>query len=257
MGLRLHPRGLAHHPTVDILGVRVSRFGFRETKEMCVKELDAKQGGYVCFANVHTVTESLDSPDLCGALNQAVFAVADGKPLVWVSRLLRAPISSRVCGPDFMADFLKHHPNYRHAFVGGKPGVADRLIQKFELKSAVAYCPPFRPYSDAYAREDWTALLKASGGLPPDCVWVGLGAPKQELWMRSVSQLGVTSLFFGVGAAFDFLTGGVARAPAWMQSMGLEWFYRLTQEPRRLWRRYLSTNPRFVWRVFLQWMSRV
>lgn len=151
-----------------------------------------------------------------------------------------------------MLEFLTAHPNLRHAFVGGSPGVAEKLIQRFELPNATAYCPPFRPFSEANAREDWNIVVRTSGS-PPDCVWVGLGAPKQELWMNALRAEGSQALFFGVGAAFDFLTGGVARAPVWIQDFGLEWLYRLIKEPKRLWRRYMSTNPRFVWRVLAQW----
>jgi N-acetylglucosaminyldiphosphoundecaprenol N-acetyl-beta-D-mannosaminyltransferase len=242
-------------PTLDILGVQVSRLGFEEAQKACLDRLAQKRGGYVCFANVHTVTESLDSADLRGALNGSFLSVADGVPLVWVSKLYHAPIGSRVCGPDFMTEFLSTHRHFRHAFVGGKSGVADQLIQRFNLSQAISYCPPFRPYSQANALEDWNEVLKRSGGNAPDCVWVGLGAPKQELWMRAVQSVAPSTLFFGVGAAFDFLTGGVARAPVWMQQSGLEWFYRLLKEPKRLWKRYLSTNPRFVMRVLSQWVK--
>lgn len=104
-----------------------------------------------------------------------------------------------------------------------------------------------RPFSPEAAMEDWENLVRVNGGKPlPHVVWIGLGAPKQELWMQAVSARIPNVVFMGVGAAFDFLTDTKKRAPVWMQKTGLEWLYRLIQEPRRLWRRYFVTNSRFI-----------
>jgi N-acetylglucosaminyldiphosphoundecaprenol N-acetyl-beta-D-mannosaminyltransferase len=237
---------------VEILGVRVARMGREAALQACESRHEAGQGGYVCFANVHTVTHSASEPALQSALAGAFLAVADGVPLLWASRLKGQAIESRVSGPDFMSELLRRKPSWRHGFVGGAPGQAEALAARFSLEDAACECPPLREFSSANARGDWTRLLERAGGRAPDVVWVGLGAPKQEKWMAEISPLAPGTLFFGVGAAFDFLTGTKARAPVWMQRSGLEWCFRLAQEPRRLWQRYLTTNSRFVARLALE-----
>ncbi|MBS1963139.1 MAG: WecB/TagA/CpsF family glycosyltransferase [Bdellovibrionales bacterium] len=233
-------------PTTTILGVPISTLGMEKALDLCAAQARASGGGYVCFANVHTVTESQSLPALRETLSRAFLSVADGLPLVWVSRLRGPAIESRVCGPDFMKDFLERYRDLPVGFVGGAPGQAEALVARFGLSSA-CHSPPMRPYSPEAVAEDWRAFLEKNGNRPrPRVVWVGLGAPKQELWMRNASTLAPDVLFMGVGAAFDFLTGTKKRAPLWMQRSGLEWLFRLLQEPRRLWRRYFTTNFRFI-----------
>jgi N-acetylglucosaminyldiphosphoundecaprenol N-acetyl-beta-D-mannosaminyltransferase len=237
--------------TTSILDIPISRLDLPSTLAFCREQARQGRGGYVCFANVHTVTESGWNSGLREALLGATMNAADGVPLVWVSRLWGRPIASRVCGPDFITEFLTQNRDMVHGFVGGRPGQAEAIAEKFNVKG-VFYAPPMRPFTSANAAEDWQKLLKLSGDRAPAVVWVGLGAPKQEQWMHAVARLAPATLFFGVGAAFDFYSGTKKRAPQWMQNLGLEWFYRLTQEPRRLWKRYLGTNSRFVLRVCLR-----
>jgi N-acetylglucosaminyldiphosphoundecaprenol N-acetyl-beta-D-mannosaminyltransferase len=235
----------------SILGVSLTRLGFSEVIEACEKKMKQRQGGYVCFANVHTVTESTYHPALQRALNGATFSVADGMPLVWVSRMKHSPVRSRVCGPDFMAAFFKKNPDSNYGMIGGAPGQAEQIARLFGIQ-ATCYSPPIRPFSEANALEDWKNFVSlCPEGRPPAMVWVGLGAPKQELWMQAASREAPETLFMGVGAAFDFLAQRKKRAPVWMQDRGLEWLYRLSQEPGRLWKRYLVTNSMFVGLVTL------
>jgi N-acetylglucosaminyldiphosphoundecaprenol N-acetyl-beta-D-mannosaminyltransferase len=234
---------------VDILGIAVSRLGMDGTIQACEERLTQKQGGYVCFANVHSVTESTNDPQIKKALNQSFLSVADGLPLIWTSRLKKEPIKTRVCGPDFTAAWLKAHPEMTYGFIGGMPGRAEELAHCFGV-IAICYSPPIRPYSRENSLEDWQSFLKlCPSGKAPAVVWVGLGAPKQELWMHVVSEVAMGTMFFGIGAAFDFLTGAKARAPLWMQENGLEWLYRLGQEPSRLAKRYLVTNSLFTFKL--------
>jgi N-acetylglucosaminyldiphosphoundecaprenol N-acetyl-beta-D-mannosaminyltransferase len=233
--------------TTTILGVQISLLGFEQVLKNCLQRAATSSGGYVCFANVHSVIESHWSSEVRKALNEAYLSVADGMPLVWTSKLSERPIQSRVCGPDMMKAFLGQSRDSVQGMIGGPPGQAEALAGKLGLK-ALCYSPPMRPFSPENAREDWLRFLEmCPEGKPPAVVWVGLGAPKQELWMRVVSSLAPNTLFFGVGAAFDFLAGNKSRAPVWMQENGLEWLYRLTQEPKRLWRRYFYTNSLFIW----------
>lgn len=237
--------------TIDILGVPLSRLGLEESLEASAIRARTRPevGGYVCFTNVHTVTESQESPNLLEVLRGALLCLADGLPLVWVSRLSQNPIKSRVCGPDFMAHFLDLYPDLTSGFVGGMPGQAEKIAADFRL-SATCYSPPMRPFSKEAALDDWNQFIQQNGNKPlPNVVWVGLGAPKQEFWMDIVSKIAPGVTFMGVGAAFDFLSGTKKRAPLWVQKFGLEWLFRLLQEPGRLWRRYFIFNSRFLFLI--------
>ena len=232
--------------TAALLGVSISTLGLDAALAACRARIAAGQGGYACFVNVHTLTESTRDRALRDALAGATFCFADGMPLVWLARALGTPIAGRVCGPDFMAALLAAERDRVHGFLGGAPGRGEVIAGRFGVRAAV-HAPPMRAFSPARAAEDWEALLACSpGGRPPEIIWVGLGAPKQERWLHEVSRRAPGSLLFGVGAAFDFLSGATPRAPELLQRAGLEWAFRLATEPRRLWRRYLATNTRFA-----------
>jgi N-acetylglucosaminyldiphosphoundecaprenol N-acetyl-beta-D-mannosaminyltransferase len=226
--------------------------------QTCVKILGSRRGGYACFVNVHSLTESRDNPKTRIALEKSTYAFPDGVPLVWASSLKGEKIIERVCGPDFMCALLRACPGETFGFIGGKVGQAERIAERFGVRS-ISYSPPHRPFEEEAALEDWERFKEAclsAGQDIPKCVWVCLGAPKQELWMQTVSTLSPETLFFGVGAAIDFLAGEKRRAPRGMQTLGLEWFFRFVQEPRRLGPRYFSTNSRFILAVFVDLFRR-
>jgi N-acetylglucosaminyldiphosphoundecaprenol N-acetyl-beta-D-mannosaminyltransferase len=161
----------------------------------------------------------------------------------------------RVYGPDLMLRMLEESARrgYTSFFLGGGEGVAEdlrtRMVERFPgLRVVGTFCPPWRPLTDPERRE-LTARIDASR---PDLMWVGLGAPKQDLFMAEYHELLKCKVMIGVGAAFDFHTGRVRQAPRWMMKAGLEWLFRLAVEPRRLWRRYLRNNPAFLWHIFLE-----
>jgi N-acetylglucosaminyldiphosphoundecaprenol N-acetyl-beta-D-mannosaminyltransferase len=233
------------HCAVSLGGLAVSRSGLEGAVEACRARIAERAGGYVCFVNVHSLTEGTRHAGLREALAGAAIRFADGMPLVWLARLKGAPIESRVAGPDFMEAMLRAEPNLLHGFIGGPPGRADEIASRFCVPN-VTYSPPLRDFSPEHAREDWNAFVARCQGQVPDLVWVGLGAPKQEMWLREVSELAPRVTFFGVGAAFDFLAVAKRRAPVLLQRTGLEWTHRLASEPRRLWKRYLVSNARFV-----------
>lgn len=230
--------------TVTLFDLPISRFDLEAAVEECVARIASGSGGYACFVNVHSLTEATRQPALRESLREATYCFADGMPLLWLARRLGTPIAGRVAGPDFMAALLSRTRHLRHGFIGGATtDTAKRIAARFGL-DAVIHAPPFRPFSADHAREDWGRL-----GATPAIVWVGLGAPKQELWMAEVANHAPGVMMFGVGAAFDVLAGDRPRAPGWMQRRGLEWLYRLGQEPRRLLPRYAATNTRFLARV--------
>ncbi len=234
-------------PFVNVLGVRIAALDY----ERAIAQLESfiSDGGthYVCLSNVHAVTESQFDRELKAALNGADLALPDGMPLVWAANLEGHGLPDRVYGPELLLRFCaaSEQRGYRHFFYGGAPGVAAELAVRIKqlypgLKIIGAYSPPFRPLTEEEER-----ALAAQLNDRVDVLWVGLGCPKQEKWMAAHRHLRV-GVMIGVGAAFDFHTGRVAQAPRWMQRHGLEWLFRLFQEPRRLWRRYLVLNNLFI-----------
>jgi N-acetylglucosaminyldiphosphoundecaprenol N-acetyl-beta-D-mannosaminyltransferase len=211
--------------------------------------------GYVCVSNVHAVMEALRDEGFRRVYNQAGLIVPDGMPLVWVGRLRGHAGVRRVYGPDLMLQLCERLARLGRSafFYGGSPGVAAELAERLRgrfpgLSSAGSYAPPFRELSRG-EEEDVVRLLNDAG---PDVIFVGLGCPRQEKWMAALRERLRAPVLVGVGAAFDFHTGRVPQAPRWMQSAGLEWLFRLAQEPSRLWRRYLVYNPLFIFHVTLQ-----
>ncbi len=206
--------------------------------------------GYLTAAAVNLVMSAREDADVAAAVRAATLVVPDGQPLVWALRALGHRRATRVYGPDLMLAFCARAaergiPIYLY---GGRTPAAlalleSRLRDRFPgLVIAGSYSPPFRALRPDEEREVLAAIDASGAAL----VWVGTGQPKQERWMHLVRPRLTAPLLVGVGAAFDFHAGLVAQAPRWMQRAGLEWAYRLSREPRRLWRRYARYNPRFV-----------
>ncbi len=202
----------------------------------------------VCFCNVHSVVTAQSDPALAQALADADLAAPDGAPVAWLMRRQGHPEQGRVSGPDLMWRYFSHAQGSEQSvfLYGSSDATLTALCQRMrtefpQLRIAGAYSPPFRPLS-AQEDEDIVQMINHSGA---NTVWVGLGCPKQEIWMHQ--QKGrIQAVMLGVGAAFDFNAGLISRAPAWMRHTGLEWLHRLGSEPGRLWRRYLSTNTAFI-----------
>ena len=192
-------------------------------------------------------------------LNAAFLNTTDGMPLVWLGRHYVRPGIQRVYGPDLLLAVFAATQSvpFRHFFYGGAAGVAEELKARLEarfpgVQIVGTYTPPFRPLNPSEENE----LVAQIRAVQPDLMWVGLSTPKQERFMAEyLPRLDVT-LMAGVGAAFDFHSGRIRQAPAWMQRSGLEWLYRLCSEPRRLARRYLVNNPLFLWRIAGQLLGR-
>ena len=207
---------------------------------------------YVCVTGVHGVMECQRDPTLRSIHNSAGMVTPDGMPMVWASRWAGVQEVDRVYRPDLMLEICRGASDrgWRSFFYGGKPGVADRLaavlVERFPgLLVTGTYAPPFRDLTRA---ED-SLIVDRINAARADLLWVGLSTPKQERWMAAHRDLIDATVMFGVGAAFDINSGGLKQAPRLMQRAGLEWLYRLTQEPGRLWRRYLRNNPEFVFKI--------
>lgn len=209
-------------------------------------------GDYICVTAVHSVMTAQEDPALKAAINDSSFAVPDGQPVAWGLKALGEPIERRVYGPDLMAYQAERAARLGHRWFlyGGRdddPAALQRLIDRLAarhpgLQIAGSHRPVFRPLTPA-EQDEVVAMINASGA---DVVWCGLGAPRQELWMQQLRDRLEPAVLIGVGAAFDFHAGIVRQAPPWMQERGLEWLYRLTREPRRLFVRYAKYNPWYL-----------
>jgi N-acetylglucosaminyldiphosphoundecaprenol N-acetyl-beta-D-mannosaminyltransferase len=233
-----------------VLGVPLAISDYEEVIDWMDAMIAAGARGYVTAAAVNLVMSAREDPETLAAVLGATLAVPDGQPLVWALRSLGNARATRIYGPDLMAGFCARAassgtPMYLY---GGRTPAAlellqERLLERFPgVRIVGGYSPPFRELSAA-EQDSVIAAIDASGA---QIVWVGIGQPKQEKWMLQMRPRLQAPLLVGVGAAFDFHAGLVSQAPSWMQRSGLEWAYRLSREPRRLWRRYARYNPLFV-----------
>jgi N-acetylglucosaminyldiphosphoundecaprenol N-acetyl-beta-D-mannosaminyltransferase len=245
--------------SVEVLGVPLALTDYERTIEWMDATIATGQRGYVCVAAVHTVMACQEDPELRAAVLGSDLTVPDGQPLVWAMNALGHDLSSRVYGPDLMARYCERAAltGARMFLYGGRnQGALVQLALNLRtrypgLNIVGGYAPPFR----ALTGEEEGFVLDEINRSQADVVWVGIGVPKQEKWMAAMRDRLRAPVLVGVGAAFDFHAGLVPQAPRWMQSMGLEWAYRLLQEPGRLWRRYLRYNPRFVLGFLRQWLA--
>ncbi|MTJ81779.1 MAG: WecB/TagA/CpsF family glycosyltransferase [Telmatospirillum sp.] len=237
--------------TTDILGVPLHMTTLDGAVREAGRWICEGRRAYICHVNVHSLTASRDDPRLRAALAGADLAATDGMPLVWIGRS-RGFDCGRVYGPDLMEALCRATAGWRgrpcrHFLYGATAPVLEALRHRLAVLApgvsiAGTLAPPMRPLTpeeEAQHRQQ----IDASGA---HVVWVGLGAPRQELWMARNRPLLKAELLVGVGAAFDFLAGTKPQAPVWMRRAGLEWAFRLATEPRRLAWRYLSGNSRFL-----------
>lgn len=246
----------------DVLGVNISEINRKRALTLIAARCKENAGGYACFCNVHTTVMARRDLRYRNVLNNAFLCVPDGKPIYWVGLLKGKSGTQQVAGPDFFEDCFSASEKYglKHYLYGGRPDVLERLIHILEKRYPKAIIvgwesPPFRPLTVNEEQQMHQRIRQVQ----PDLIWVGLGAPKQELWMaRHVDSL-QPAILLGVGAAFDFYADTISRAPKWMRHVGLEWLHRLVQEPRRLLKRYLVTNTLFLWYMFvdgIKWRRR-
>jgi N-acetylglucosaminyldiphosphoundecaprenol N-acetyl-beta-D-mannosaminyltransferase len=237
-------------PAAPVLGVPLALTDYEQSLDWIDATIAAGGCGYICVANTHTVTAAREDGELREALLASDFNVPDGQPLVWALNLLGHRLTNRVYGPELMERACERasRTGLRFYLYGGRNhGALAQLARSLRLRHAGlsivgGYVPPFRPLTPE--EEDVVvADIHRSGA---DVVWVGIGVPKQEKWMARMRSRLDAPVLIGVGAAFDFHAGLVPQAPDWMQRSGLEWLFRLVQEPGRLWRRYLRYNPRFM-----------
>lgn len=244
------------YPCFQVLGIRVDALQIADVVGQMKEWIRAKRGSHsIAATGMHGVVEAQHDTGFKQILNNTDLIVPDGTPLVWVGRRRGHNLSRRVYGPDLVLDFCKETQThgYRHFFYGGEPDVAVQLVESLKrrfpgLQAAGTHSPPFRPLSEEEDDEIVAMISRAN----PDVLWVGLGTPKQERWMHEHRNKLNVPVVVGVGAAFDMISGRRRQAPRWMREHGLEWLFRLCQEPRRLWRRYLIYGTQFVAWIVLE-----
>ncbi len=243
-----HPQAHGSIARADVLGSQISLCDPAQALAHIERSIARGEGGYVCFTNAHTVVEGRRDAAFRAVTNGSLLSLADGASVYRAARRRAGDRAGHVPGPDFFDHALRHRPGRRHFLYGSTPENLAQLEQVIRrrypgVNLCGSFSPPFRPMTDEDRREH-VRIMREAGA---EFVWVGLGAPKQERFMAQVAQELRPAVLLGVGAAFDFHSGRVQRAPRVMRRLGLEWLHRLGQEPRRLWRRYLVTNSLFLW----------
>lgn len=246
---------MALPPRINVLGVGVHALNLPLAIEVLRDAIATRTKGYVCVTGVHGVSEAQSDPEFRAILNHSLLNTPDGMPMVWLGRWSGAREMDRVYGPDLLVEVCQasESAGWRHFFYGGAPGTAPDLAAHLQARFpklivAGTFTPPFRPLTTDEMKE----LQSIVSAARPDIMWIGLSTPKQERFMSATLSSLEVPVMIGIGAAFDLVSGKVRQSPRWIQRSGFEWLYRLVQEPKRLWKRYLKNNPLFVVRIMLQ-----
>jgi N-acetylglucosaminyldiphosphoundecaprenol N-acetyl-beta-D-mannosaminyltransferase len=238
---------------IAILGTHVNSTSYSRATGIILDWAALRESRYVCAANVHMLMEAYDSAQYKQVINSADLVTPDGMPLVWMMRLKGQSDQQRVYGPTLMLHTLEAAAlaDVPVGLYGGSPEVLKFLLARMKaqfpnLKIVYSFSPAFHKMT----RKEDDEIIGSINSSSARILFIGLGCPKQEIWMAE-HRGKINAVMLGVGAAFDFHAGMKSQAPAWMQKIGLEWFFRLVTEPRRLWRRYLFHNPRYIFLAVL------
>ena len=241
-------------PVCSILGVDIAAIDMDWLLAFTKAHVKELSGDYICVSNVHTTVTAWKDEAYRAVQNGGILAIPDGGPLSSTGRKRGFAKMRRVTGPDYMLKTiaLGLPQGWRHYFYGSTPETLEKMEKALreeypDIRIAGMYSPPFR----ALSAEEEGAIVEKINEAAADFVWVGLGAPKQEIWMHD-HQGRVQGLMVGVGAAFDYTAGNISRAPQWMQKHNLEWLYRLMQDPKRLFKRYFVTNTTYIFEANLR-----
>ncbi len=241
---------------VTILGVEIDAVTMEEAVEAFRRLIARGRAALACNINVDICMRIQRDAQLRQIFRTADLVLVDGTPMMWAARFLGRPLPGRVSGSDFVPFFCRAaaREGFRIFLLGGEPGVADRAKRCLQARSPVpaivgTYAPPIGFDRDEHETARVIAMIRRAR---PDVLFAAFGSPKQEKWLFRFRDALQVPVSMGIGSTFDYLAGRLRRAPAWMQRAGLEWTYRLAQEPRRLWRRYLLDDPPFVYHIIRQ-----
>ncbi len=243
--------------SINIGGVKIDEYSFDEVVERIVEHaLSRGAPEYVVTPNAQHVLTLQEDAHFREIYSKAFLVVPDGVSLLWAAKFLQTPLNGRVNGTDLFEKLcaIASEKRLKIFLMGGRPGAAEKAKETLErrhpnLKIVGTHCPPYGFESQPAELALINSKIKAAA---PDILFVGLGAPKQENWIYgNYQELGVP-ISVGIGVSFEMVADMVKRAPVLMQKTGLEWFFRLMVEPRRLWQRYIIGNPLFIWLVLRQ-----
>lgn len=235
--------------SINICGVKVSCVNLNLACELISQWVKTKQKKYVCVAPASTIVDCQHDEAYRQVVNAAGMVTPDGMPVVWVAKFKKVQKIDRTYGPDLMMALAKFGMPHqlKHYFYGATDQVCQQLIKNLKTRvgplRVVGYYSPMKLQLHEFEKPE---VIQQINRLKPDVLWIGLGSPKQDFWMKNHQALLDVPVMIGVGAAFDFLSGAKKQAPYWMQRSGLEWIFRLCCEPKRLWRRYLIGNVQFI-----------
>jgi N-acetylglucosaminyldiphosphoundecaprenol N-acetyl-beta-D-mannosaminyltransferase len=246
--------------TVTIAGTRIDNTTLDETLSTIAEWIESRDTPrYVVTPNVDHIVKLQCDNEFRDVYRDADMVLADGMPLVWAARFFGTPLRGKISGSDLFMEICRVAASrkFRLFFLGGNPGDAERAKENLTRQNpgllvVGCYCPPFGFETDELEKRKIVEAIKSAD---PDVLFVGLGAPKQEKWIYQFYQQVGVPVTIGVGVSFSFAAGTIKRAPIWMQKRGLEWFWRLMIEPRRLWRRYLVDDMKFFWLILRQKLS--
>ena len=254
VSLRCMQQGL---PCVTLFGMTISNVTLDEALQDMDRQIVSREPGYIVTPNVDHVIEFRDNPEFRDAYRDAFLVLADGVPILWAGKLLKKPIKQKISGSDLVYWLSEHasRHGYRIYFMGGAEGVAEEAAKILQtrypgLQVAGWCCPPLGFERDPLKNQEIIDKIRAAR---TDICFVALGAPKQDVWSYKYCQETGAPIHIGVGGTFDFVAGRTRRAPVWMQRCGLEWLWRLIQEPRRLAHRYLVRDMIFFSLLWREW----
>tara|TARA_B100001063_G_scaffold247386_1_gene294072 strand:- start:4061 stop:4813 length:753 start_codon:yes stop_codon:yes gene_type:complete len=241
-------------PKHKVLSLRLSSQSYSSAKQTILDWAKSRKSAYVCFANVHMTIEAYDNPKFAEVVNGADLVCADGMPLAKAVKLLYGQKIDRVAGMDMFPDLIQaaHEEKLSIFLYGTTDVILQKIVEKInnefpKAKVVGAVSPPFRTLS----KEEEEGYIQQINDSDANMLFVALGCPKQEKWMAKHSKK-INAVLLGVGGAFPVFVNDQKRAPEWMRKMSLEWFYRLIQDPKRLFKRYLYTNSKFLYLLCLQ-----
>lgn len=245
-----------YNKIIIISGIPISNIDYKEVIEEVERSISLSKPVYFVTPNIDHIVKLQKDDEFRKIYIDAVLVLADGMPLIWAAKFLGTPIKEKISGSDLFPKLCEVavEKGYRLFFIGGRPGAALKAAEVLrdrypDIQIVGTYSPPFRFEND---REENDKIVRMIKNAKPDILFVALGTPKQEKWIYKYRNEYQVPLSIGIGASFEFLSGMVKRAPFWMQRVGLEWFWRLMMEPKRLWKRYLIDDPVFFWLVLKQ-----
>ena len=247
---------------IDILNLKISSESLDEIVEKSVALIKQKTRHYICVPNAYLTVVANENRQVLDIINNAEFTVPDGMPLVWYSKMFKNKLKKRIPGFDLFIAYCRKLEEERMScfFMGGESReVVMDMIKNLKKKYANIdikgfYIPPFVEKIEGNLKDE---INREINNKKPDVVWVGLSAPKQEIWIYDNLENLETMMACGVGAVFNFYAGKVKRAPGWIQKIGMEWFFRLLAEPKRLLKKYLVYNTKFAWLVIRDILNRL